>query len=75
MKVAKLRFEMKNGNFMLSKLTDMETGLAIPIKSISFSFGVDDINKGNYRSYATVVVPIEELELDGILTKIETAEE
>lgn len=74
-KIAKLRYEMKDGVFMLSKLTDIETGLVIPIKSISFNFGVDEVNKGNRTAFITVVVPIHELELDGIITKIKTEDE
>ena len=67
-KIAKLRIEMKKGSFMLSKTIDIETGLIIPVKSIKLDIGVH-----NYRDgvWATIVVPIEELELDGVLTKIE----
>ena len=68
-KLARLRFEMEKGIFMLSKVTDIETGLVIPIKSIKIEAGVDNWKDG---VLATIVVPIEELELDGVLTKIKT---
>lgn len=70
--LAKLRFEMKKGMFALSKVTDIETGLVIPIKGIKIDINLDNMYAG---VWATIVVPIEELELDGVLTKIETQEE
>jgi hypothetical protein len=70
--LAKLRIEMKDGKFMLSKVTDINTGLVIPVRSIKIDAGVDNWKDG---ILATIVVPIEELELDGVLTKIETWEE
>lgn len=73
-KRARLRFEMKKGILQLSKLTDIETGLVIPVKRISFDFGVDNLNKGDSIPFITVVVPIEEFELDGILAKIKGEE-
>lgn len=73
--LAKLRFEMKQGKIMLSKVTDMETGLIIPVRSIKIDMGVDNMHRGEYQVYATIVVPIEEMELDGVLTKIKTEEE
>lgn len=66
---ARLRIEFKNGNFMLGKVTDIETGIAIPVKSIKIDVGVHNWRDG---VWATIVVPVEELELDGVLTQIET---
>jgi hypothetical protein len=67
--LAKLRFEMKKGKFALSKVSDIETGLVIPVKSIKIDIGVHNHLDG---VWATIVVPIEELELDGVLTRIKT---
>lgn len=72
MKRARLRFEMVGGNFMLSKLTDIETGLVIPISGIEFRAGVNDWAAG---AQITITVPIEELVVDGYLTKILTERE
>lgn len=69
--LARLRFEMKKGVFMLSKVTDIETGLVIPIRAIKIDANLDNMQEG---VWATIVVPIEELELDGVLTKIVTEE-
>lgn len=71
-KLARLRFEMKKGIFMLAKVTDIETGLVIPVKSIKIEAGIDNWRNG---VLATIVVPIEELDLDGVLTRIETSSE
>ena len=73
--IAKLRIEMKGGNFHLSKVTDIETGLVIPVRSIKLDMGVDKSNRGEYGVMATIVVLIEELDLDGVLTKINTHQE
>lgn len=54
---------------MLSKVTDIETGLVIPIKSIKIEVDIKNRRDG---IWATIVVPIEEMELDGVLTKIKT---
>lgn len=70
--IAKLRIEMSGGNFMLSEVTDIETGLIIPVKSIKIDVGVNNWHDG---IIATIEVPIEELWLDGVLTKIVTVEE
>jgi hypothetical protein len=70
-KLAKLRFEMEKGTFALAKVTDIETGIVIPIRAIKI-----DINLKNMRDgvWATIEVPIEELDLDGVLTRIEASE-
>ena len=53
---------------MLCKVSDIETGLVIPVKSIKIDVGVHNWKDG---VWATIEVPIEELDLDGVLTKIE----
>lgn len=66
--LAKLRFEMREGMFALSKVVDIETGLVIPVRSIKIDISTQNMHDG---VWATIEVPIEELELDGVLTKIE----
>lgn len=65
--IMKLRFELKNGNFMLSKLTDMETGKAIPIESIEINLSVHNWQSG---AWATIKVPIEEIVIEDMPTEI-----
>ncbi len=62
---AKLRFELHNGNFMLAKLTDMNTGVVIPISSVRFFAGVDDASHGHIAEL-TITVPIDEMIVDGV---------
>ena len=69
-KLARLRFTVEKGMFVLSKLTDIETGLVIPITSIKFEKSVDDLNKGDWDMIATVTVPIEEIDAE-FLVRIE----
>ena len=65
--LARLRIEMKNGIFMLTKVSDIETGLVIPVRSIKIDMGIHNHKDG---VIAIIEVPIEELELDGVLTLI-----
>ena len=53
---------------MLGKVTDIDTGLVIPIKSIKIDIGVDNWRDG---VWATIVVPFEEIYLDDIPAEIE----
>jgi hypothetical protein len=71
-KRARLRFEMKKGNFMMSRLIDIETGISIPIKSIKIDMGIH-----NWRdeACATVVIPLSEIELDDMLVEFVTEKE
>jgi len=67
--LAKLRIEMKGNNFMLTKIIDINSGVIIPVKSVTLDMDIEHWSNG---VMATIVVPVEELELDGILTKIVT---
>jgi hypothetical protein len=68
-KLARLRFEAKKGMIALSKVTDIETGIVIPVRAIKIDVNVNNMHDG---IWATIEVPIEELDLDGVLTKIVT---
>jgi hypothetical protein len=70
--VARLRISMYRGNFAFTEVTDIETGINIPVRSIRLDMSVDNWTSG---VMAIIEVPIEELELDGVLTKIETFED
>ncbi len=53
---------------MTGKVIDVNTGLAIPVKSIKIDVGVDNWRDG---IWATIVVPIDEIYLDDIPVEIE----
>jgi hypothetical protein len=67
MKIARLKFEAKEGNFMLSKLIDMETGIVIPIRSIKIDMSIKNYQDG---IVATVEIPIEMLDIENMQTEL-----
>jgi hypothetical protein len=66
-KTIKIRIEAKQGNFMLSKVYDIETGLLIPVRSVKIDMNVDNWKDG---IFATIEVPVTEIEMDNITAKV-----
>lgn len=72
MKRARIRIEAKDGNFMMSKVTDIDTGLIIPVVSVKIEMGVNNWTDG---IQATLVVLVDELEIDKVTADVLTQEE
>lgn len=70
-KLARLRIKSRDGSFLLTEVTDIETGLVIPVRRVQIDMNTENAFDG---IIATIEVPVEELELNGVLTKIETFE-
>jgi hypothetical protein len=70
-KIAKIRIEATQGNFMLSKVYDIETGLLIPVRSIKIEMGVHNYQNG---IVAILEVPIQELDIISSVEIVEVKE-